>query len=171
MNIPPDKSIYRTIKLSLSQVLKPGVNDASIQNAVLVMNKLVTRSMFFLKHYILSDPERILTINENLLDCIMRILGKKDNRGRPPSIENATLQKKLKEYYEQYFKHLVPSEDIELEYTHLNTAIDYAADTWITAIKNNIIQQYVTYLAIISFHYLHELLLLLIVRVQFPQYQ
>jgi hypothetical protein len=152
MKRPPDKKIpvkqpYRCIKLAFKQIAKPDIDYTCIYNAVLKMNDIITRATLFLKDYILSSPNEVIPlINEIFLDCILiTVCEIKESRGRPPSPEIKELRVKLKKYYDENFKKLLPENALQLDYNNLNTVFDYTAKSWITAIKNNVTLRYVSY--------------------------
>jgi len=140
-------SDYKVIKLKLNQVLK--YNDPiqdKIVDAVQRTNTIVRSAMYMFKDYTLQDPEKIIpTIDANLLDMMLQSVCVTPTRGRK-STTNASLKNKLKDYYRNQFATLHGHGDqVQPNYKHLNTVLDYEALSWLTSLENNIKQRYVTY--------------------------
>ena len=143
MKKPPD---YKTIKLNINQVLKDDGNLLETIRETVSRTHIITReAMFFLKHYILANPEgNIKSISENFLDIMLQSVCEQSSRGRKAST-NADLKNKLITYYRDNVQKLHPETYKLPHYTHLGTVLDYAATSWITMIENNIKSQYVMY--------------------------
>jgi hypothetical protein len=148
---PPD---YKTVKLNLAQILKPK-HAEEFQNvcndAVYRMHTITREAMFFLKFLVLEDPENIVPqITVNFLDILMQSVCIPPAQGK--SSTNDNLKSYLRKSYYERFKPLHP-QDLNLKYTYLSPALDYAAESWITMIENNIKQHYVDYVKrYVNFH-------------------
>ena len=74
----------------------------------------------------------------------MKILCNESASGRPPKKEIKELKDKLTTFYNSDYKPLI--KDTDLDYTHLNTVLDYLTIGIITMYENNIKLHYVEYI-------------------------
>ena len=166
MNKPPDKSTdyFKCIKIPLKHVLKnPNINLPKITDAVIKCNKIVINTLMFMKLYLLDYFEKnnkLPEIDKVFINSCMKILcnesasGRhlnsntnsldKVKRGRPPKKEIKELKDKLSAFYNSDYKPLI--KDVYLDYTHLNTVLDYLTIGIITMYENNIKLHYVEYI-------------------------
>jgi len=147
---PPDKSTdyFKCVKISLKHVLKnPDINLPKITNAVIKCNKIVINTLMFMKLYLLDYFEKnnkLPEIDKVFVNSCMKILCNESASGRPPKKEIKELKDKLTAFYNSDYKPLI--KDTNLDYTHLNTVLDYLTIGIITMYENNIKLHYVEYI-------------------------
>jgi hypothetical protein len=156
MKKPPDD--YKTIKLNISHVVRPSNEDVfrKICNETVQRMHTITReAMFFLKVLVLENPGDIVEhIDVNFLDTLMQSICIQPATGRKPK-KNKDLKAYLIQAYEEK---MLPLHPVEFQhsrptYTHLNTCLDYAAESWMTMIENNIKQHFTDYVEkYVNFH-------------------
>jgi hypothetical protein len=132
---PPDPGLpyYKTIKTSLTSVLKIPAKQVVISKAVSTVNKIVIKSLLFLRLYLIHQKTSAPLINAEFIDTVFKTVCQQKNVGRPPSPDARALRDKLTAFYEQHFVPLLPERDQPVSYTHLNTVLDYAAVQLLTA--------------------------------------
>jgi len=143
---PPD-DFFKGIKISLKSVLKhPDVNLPKITNAVIKCNKIIIQTLMFMKLFLLDQYEKdnsLPIINDEFINSCMKILCNEKSSGRPPKQEIKELKEKLSTFYKTDFQPLIQNE--ELDYTHMNTILDYLTIDILTMYENNIKFHYVEY--------------------------
>ncbi len=142
---PPDKNndIYKSVKVPLTYIGKNKKMLNTLNDTVLIMNKIETYGMEFIKLYMLDKYEKtrifpVLSIE--FIKCALKTCCKSPINGRKPSVETQNLKDEMKIYYESDFKHL--NIEFDLSYLHMNTLIDYVAQNILTMYENNIKQNY-----------------------------
>lgn len=149
-NKPPDKSFdfFKCVKIPLKHVLKnPDINLPKITDAVIKCNKIVINTLMFMKLYLLDYFEKnnkLPEIDKVFVNSCMKILCNESTSGRPPKKEIKELKDKLTAFYNSDYKPLI--KDTDLDYTHLNTVLDYLTIGIITMYENNIKLHYVEYI-------------------------
>ena len=149
-NKPPDKptDYFKCIKIPLKHILKnPDVNLPKITDAVIKCNKIVINTLMFMKLYLLDYFEKnnkLPEIDKVFVNSCMKILCNESVSGRPPKKEIKELKDKLTAFYNSDYKPLI--KDTDLDYTHLNTVLDYLTIGIITMYENNIKLHYVEYI-------------------------
>jgi transposase len=147
---PPDKPIdyFKCVKIPLKHVLKnPDINLPKITDAVIKCNKIVINTLMFMKLYLLDYFEKnnkLPEIDKVFVNSCMKILCNESASGRPPKKEIKELKDKLTTFYNSDYKPLI--KDTDLDYTHLNTVLDYLTIGIITMYENNIKLHYVEYI-------------------------
>ena len=147
---PPDKSsdYIKCVKTPLKHILKnPDVNLPKITDAVIKCNKIVINTLMFMKLYLLDYFEKnnkLPEIDKVFVNSCMKILCNESASGRPPKKEIKELKDKLTAFYNFDYKPLI--KDTDLDYTHLNTVLDYLTIGIITMYENNIKLHYVEYI-------------------------
>ena len=147
---PPDKptDYFKCVKIPLKHVLKnPDINLPKITNAVIKCNKIVINTLMFMKLYLLDYFEKnnkLPEIDKVFVNSCMKILCNENASGRPPKKEIKELKDKLTTFYNSDYKPLI--KDIYLDYTNLNTVLDYLTIGIITMYENNIKLHYVEYI-------------------------
>jgi hypothetical protein len=147
---PPDKQTdyFKCIKIPLKHVLKnPDINLPKITDAVIKCNKIVINTLMFMKLYLLDYFEKnnkLPEIDKVFVNSCMKILCNESVSGRPPKKEIKELKDKLTAFYQSDYKPLI--KDTTLDYTHLNTVLDYLTIGIITMYENNIKLHYVEYI-------------------------
>jgi transposase len=147
---PPDKEIdyFKCVKIPLQHVLKnPDINSPKITDAVIRCNKIVINTLMFMKLYLLDHFEKnnkLPEIDKVFVNSCMKILCNESGTGRPPKKEIKELKDKLTVFYNSDYKPLI--KDTDLDYTHLNTVLDYLTIGIITMYENNIKLHYVEYI-------------------------
>jgi len=143
---PPD-DFFKGIKLSLKSVLKhPDINTPKITNAVIQCNKIVINVLLFMKLYLLNYYEIHKTlpiIDKVFINSCMKIMCNEKPQGRPPKKEIKELKDNLTEFYKTDFEPLIQNDT--LEYTHMNTILDYLTIDILTMYENNIKLHFVEY--------------------------
>ena len=126
----------------------------SILDAVDRTHSITREAMFFLKHYVMEDPDkRIQDISPEFLDLIMQSVCELPKTGRKATT-NKSQKEDLIKYYNERIRCLHPDVYEPPNYKHLNTVLDYAAVSWMTMIENNIKQRYVSYVEhYVNFHF------------------
>jgi hypothetical protein len=142
---PPD--FFKGIKISLKSVLKhPDINLPKITNAVIKCNKIIIQTLMFMKLFLLDyydKHKQLPTINDEFINSCMKILCNEKASGRPPKKEIKELKEKLTAFYKTDFEPLIQNEN--LDYTHMNTILDYLTIDILTMYENNIKFHYVEY--------------------------
>jgi hypothetical protein len=147
---PPDKptDYFKCVKIPIKHVLKnPDINLPKITNAVIKCNKIVINTLMFIKLYLLDYFEKnnkLPEIDKIFVNSCMKILCNESASGRPPKKEVKELKDKLTTFYNSDYKPLI--KDTDLDYTHLNTVLDYLTIGIITMYENNIKLHYVEYI-------------------------
>jgi hypothetical protein len=147
---PPDKATdyFKCVKIPLQHVLKnPDINSLKITDAVIRCNKIVINTLMFMKLYLLDHFEKnnkLPEIDKVFVNSCMKILCNESGTGRPPKKEIKELKDKLTVFYNSDYKPLI--KDTDLDYTHLNTVLDYLTIGIITMYENNIKLHYVEYI-------------------------
>jgi hypothetical protein len=143
---PPD-DFFKGIKISLKSVLKhPDVNLPKITNAVIKCNKIVIQTLMFMKLFLLDHYDKhksLPKINDEFINSCMKILCNEKLTGRPPKKEIKELKDVLTSFYKTDFQPLIQNEN--LDYTHMNTILDYLTIDILTMYENNIKFHYVEY--------------------------
>ena len=149
-NKPPDKlnDYYKCVKVPLKHILKnPDINLSKITDAVVKCNKIIINTLMFMKLYLLDYFEKnkkLPEIDKMFVNSCMKILCNENASGRPPKKEVKELKEKLTTFYNIDYKPLI--KDIDLDYTNLNTVLDYLTIGIITMYENNIKLHYVEYI-------------------------
>jgi hypothetical protein len=147
---PPDKptDYFKCVKIPLKHVLKnPDINLPKITDAVIKCNKIVINTLMFMKLYLLDyfgKNNKLPEIDKVFVNSCMKILCNESASGRPPKKEIKELKDKLTTFYNSDYKPLI--KDTDLDYTHLNTVLDYLTIGIITMYENNIKLHYVEYI-------------------------
>ena len=147
---PPDNATdyFKCVKIPLQHVLKnTDINSPKITDAVIRCNKIVINTLMFMKLYLLDHFEKnnkLPEIDKVFVNSCMKILCNESGTGRPPKKEIKELKDKLTVFYNSDYKPLI--KDTDLDYTHLNTVLDYLTIGIITMYENNIKLHYVEYI-------------------------
>jgi hypothetical protein len=111
-------------------------------------HKIVIHTLQFMKLYLLNyynKKKSLPEINDVFVNSCMKIMCKENKGGRPPKKEIVKLKKKLKTFYNKNYKSLLSPNHTILDYTHMNTILDYLTTDIITMYENNVSQHYVEY--------------------------
>jgi len=143
---PPD-DFFKGIKFSLKSVLKhPDINTPKITNAVILCNKIVINVLLFMKLYLLNYYEtnnNLPVIDKVFVNSCMKIMCNEKPQGRPAKKEIKELKDNLTAFYKTDFEPLIQKDT--LEYTHMNTILDYLTIDILTMYENNIKNHFVEY--------------------------
>ena len=143
---PPD-DFFKAVKLPLKYILKrPEVNEAKLTKAVIQCNKIVIQSLMFMKLYLLhyyKTTNALPTIDKMFINSCMKIVCLEKASGRPPNKATKDLKDTLTAFYKTQYEPLIQNDP--LEYTHLNTVLDYLTIDILTMYENNIKLHYVEY--------------------------
>ena len=147
---PPDNlnDFFKCVKIPIKHVLKnPDINASKISDAVIKCNKIVIHTLMFIKLYLLDYYDKhnnIPNINDDFVNSCMKILCNDVKSGRPPSKEIKELKDKLTIFYNKEYKPLIQNDP--LDYTNLNTVLDYLTTSIITMYENNIKLHFIEYI-------------------------
>jgi hypothetical protein len=145
--VNPPTDFFKGIKISLKSVLKHSdINLPKITNAVIKCNKIIIQTMMFMKLFLLDHYDKhnkLPIINDEFINSCMKILCNEKASGRPPKKEIKELKEKLTSFYKTDFQPLIQNEN--LDYTHMNTILDYLTIDILTMYENNIKLHYVEY--------------------------
>ena len=145
--VNPPTDFFKGIKISLKSVLKhPDINLPKITNAVIKCNKIVIQVLMFMKLFLLDHYDKhhkLPIINDEFINSCMKILCNEKSTGRPPKKEIKELKDTLTAFYKTDFQSLIQNEN--LDYTHMNTILDYLTIDILTMYENNIKFHYVEY--------------------------
>ena len=144
---PPE--FFKSIKISLKKITKhPEINILKINDAVIKANKIVIHTLQFMKLFLLHHYDNngftIPKIDGEFINSTMKILCQEKPQGRPPKPEIKLLKDKLTKFYEEHYKPTTQQDT--LDYTHINTVLDYLTEDIITMYENNIMFNYVDYI-------------------------
>jgi transposase len=147
---PPDKptfDYYKAVKVPIRHILKnPEINLPKIHTAVRKCNQIVIHTLMFMKLYLLDYYEKyqtLPTIDHKFIQTCMKVVCKETTTGRPPSDATIELKTTLKTFYQQHYLPL--THHVSLDYTNLNTVLDYLKITILTIYENNIKAHFVEY--------------------------
>ena len=144
---PPD-DYFKCVKVSLKHIIKnyeiiqPKINKTAIK-----AHKIVIHTLQFMKLYLLAYYDKnsnLPKIDKVFINCCMKILCNQKTSGRPPKKEIKELKEKLTTFYNIHYKSLCQGE--KLDYTHMNTILDYLTIDILTMYENNIKQHYIEYI-------------------------
>jgi hypothetical protein len=146
---PPE--FFKSIKTSLKSVLKhPTINTPIINDAVIRSNKIVIHTLQFLKLYLLHYYEHnnhsLPKISKEFINNSMKVIcgEKEEKRGKPAKNETVELKENLTKFYNEHYKPTTQNDPIN--YTGLNTVMDYLKEDIITMYENNIQNHFVEYI-------------------------
>ena len=142
-----NKEYYKCIKVPLQHIIKHEDTLNKINNAVIKANKIVIHALQFMKLYLLDyyDKNNSLPLIDKLfVNSILKIVCNEASNGRPPLDKVKKQKTELKKVFDEHYKNFMI--DIELDYQHLNTVLDYLTVDIITMYENNIKQHYVEYI-------------------------
>jgi hypothetical protein len=143
---PPD-DFFKCVKVSLKHVLKNhDINQSKINDVVIKAHKIVIHTLQFMKLYLLDYYDKNNTvpkIDKVFINSCMKILCKEKATGRPAKVEIQTLKDNLTKFYNKHYKPLCQKET--LDYTYMNTILDYLTIDILTMYENNIKLHYIDY--------------------------
>ena len=146
MKEPPDKGpTHKTVKISLKSIARNDIVIEKLTEVAVTSNKIMLHTLQLMKMYLLDRHAKNLsfpTINRSLVTSFMKVLCKAPKNGRKPSESTKIAKDEITVFYESHYKHLQRD---ELSYTHLNTVLDYLADTVVVMYENNISQRFLTH--------------------------
>lgn len=145
----PPEDFFKCVKVPIKHILKhPDINLAKINDTVMKAHKIVIHTMQFMKLYLLDhyNKKKILpVIDGEFVNTCMKVMCKENNGGRPPKKTIAKLKKRLTTFYNKQYKPLLSPNHKTLDYTHMNTILDYLTIDILTMYENNIKQHYIEY--------------------------
>jgi transposase len=146
----PDKprlDFFKGVKVPIKHIIKnPEINIPKINNAVRKCHHIVIHTLMFMKLYLLDYYEKNHTlpiIDDKFILTCMKVMCKETTTGRPPSGSTIELKTILKKFYQEHYLTLTKND--QLDYTNLNTVLDYLKLTILTIYENNIKSHYVEY--------------------------
>jgi hypothetical protein len=137
--------LYQCIKTSLKSVVRDESVIATLRDAALRANGIVTHALQLLKLYLIHCYDTgvpLPTIDRQFVTSVMKVLCAEPTVGRPPSEATRHIKGTLRAFYEEHYR---PSVVGELNYRHLSTVLDYLAIDVITMYETNIKQHFVEY--------------------------
>lgn len=149
---PPDKptfDYFKAVKVPIKHILKqPEIHLPKINNAVMKCHKIVVHTLMFMKLYLLDYYEKHKTlpvIDTKFINTIMKVVcgEKTEKRGKPASEITKQEKEKFIAFFEEHYLPLTKNE--ELNYTNLNTVLDYLKLTVLTVYETNIKSHFVEY--------------------------
>lgn len=149
---PPEKpsfDYYKAVKVPIRHILnQPDIHLPKINDAVIKCHKIVVHTLMFMKLYLLDYYETNNTlpkIDSQFINTIMKVVcgEKTEKRGKPASEKTKLVKDKFISFYEEHYKPL--TKDETLNYTNLNTVLDYLKITILTVYENNIKSHFVEY--------------------------
>jgi len=144
---PPD-DFFKCVKVSLKHILKnEDINQPKINEVVIKAHKIVIHTLQFMKLYLLDHIDKNIklpVIDKVFINCCMKILCEESPSGRPPKQEIKDLKEKLTKFYKKHYEPLCQKET--LDYTYMNTILDYLTIDVLTMYENNIKQHYIEYI-------------------------
>ena len=149
---PPDKltfDYYKAVKVPIKHILKqPEIHLPKINNAVMKCHKIIVHTLMFMKLYLLDYYEKHQTlpvIDTKFINTIMKVVcgEKTEKRGKPASEITKQEKEKFIAFFEEHYLPLTQNE--ELNYTNLNTVLDYLKLTVLTVYETNIKSHFVEY--------------------------
>ena len=138
---------YKTVKTSLQKIIKHKESILKINNAVINVNKIIIHTYQFIKLYCLDkfhNGKHIPELNKEFINAVMKILCVKNARGSKGTERSQALKKELYMFYIENYSNLTKYE--RLEYTNLNTVLDYESIGMLTCFKNHISEHYIQFL-------------------------
>ena len=144
---PPE--FFKSVKISLKKITKhPEINITKINDAVIKANKIVIHTLQFMKLFLIHHYDNngftIPKIDGEFINSTMKILCQEKPQGRPPKPEIKLLKDNLTKFYEEHYKPTTQQDT--LDYTHINTVLDYLTEDIITMYENNIKFNYIDYI-------------------------
>ena len=132
---------YKTVKTSLSKIVKNKIIHEDILNTVKNVNVIITHTYNFLKMYCLKYFEKengIPEINQKFIVCIIKTLCSFDSRGRKPNESTLKIMSKLKEFYDNEYSKTINKNDLFLSFTNLSQIMEYEATGILTCLSNHL---------------------------------
>ena len=123
--IDPTKPYYHTIKTSLKSVVRNTVVSQKLENAALLVNRIMIHTLQFMKLYFIScyDLDQPLPyLDEPFVTAVMKILCVPPTRGRPPKPETQLVKDVHDKFYIDHYKPIMQD---ELNYENLSTVLEY----------------------------------------------
>ena len=120
--------------------------NQKINQTAIKAHKIVIHTLQFMKLYLLDYYEinnNLPKIDKEFINCCMKIICKEKSTGRPAKKDIKELKDKLSQFYNSHYKQLC--QDEELDYTYMNTILDYLTIDILTMYENNIKQHYIEY--------------------------
>jgi hypothetical protein len=136
---------YQCIKTSLKSVVRDESVIATLQDAAMRANKIVTHALQLLKLYLIHCYDTgipLPTIDRQFVTSVMKVLCKAPTVGRQPSEETRRIKDTLRAFYEEHYK---PSVVGELDYRNMTIILAYLATDVITMYETNVKQRFVEY--------------------------
>jgi hypothetical protein len=137
------KTSYKTVQTSLKSIIKNAESYNLINENVLMMNKIVIHTYSFLKMYCIkqyTETNTLPNIDKLFINLIMKTICSSDSRGKKKGDEKQQLMNILNDFFINTYKPLMNNETIN--YTHLNTVLDYESESMITCIINHISERF-----------------------------
>lgn len=137
------KTSYKTVQTSLKSITKDQETINQIDKNVQIINKIVIHTYSFLKMYCIKqyiETNALPDIDKSFINLIMKTICSKDSRGKKKGDDKQQLMNKLNDFFINTYKPLMNNEI--LNYTHLNTVLDYESESIVTCIKNHISERF-----------------------------
>ena len=144
---PPDgKQYFKCVKIPIKHIIKSDESLKKINDTVIKVNKIVVHCLQFMKLYLLdyfNRNKKLPTIDKPFVNTCLKLMCKEHVSGRPPSKQVKKLKTNLQKFFNKHYKPIMVNTN--LDYTNLNTVLDYLTVDIITMYENNIKQHFVEY--------------------------
>ena len=156
---PPDKEnhikynlyrkSYKSVKTSLKSIVKDDGIIQTINDTILIMNKIVIHTYQFLKYYCinqLKESGNIPIIDYKFILLIMKTVAESNNNNGQYKDDTLEIKNKLDTFYDNYYGPLVADSEKPV-YTHLTQMMDYESKYIITCLSNHIMINFTEYIS------------------------
>ena len=144
-HIDPNIPHYKTIKTSLASVFKIPTKLPVISEAAATVNKIIIRSLLFLRLYLLHKRDNPPAVTTEFISNVFRTICLQKPSGGPRTETAIAMRENLTSFYKEIFEPLLPADDQPILYTNLTQVLSYAAKQLKTVFENNINQHFVDY--------------------------
>jgi len=144
---PPDKEKYRTIKISLKQIINNPLHQSKLFDAVNRTNQLVIHVYHFLRLWILQcyhTNKPLPTITTATIRMAFTTLTQKTKKTRSISQSNRGIRDEFEAFYQNVYSKL--GYENKISGLHLSQILRYMATDILTNIENNIKGNFIKYL-------------------------
>ena len=147
MKKPPDKGpIHKTVKISLKSVAKNDVVIEKLTKIAISANVIVSHALRLLKLYLLDLHRQNLDfpkLDKDFVKIFLKIVCEAPKQGRKRSENTQASTLPITDFYNRYYREIQPE---KITYTHMNTIIDYTAQSIVVMYENKIEQRFDNYL-------------------------
>ena len=138
---PPDSPLKYTVrKIALKNILKSNISYIPLNDFILRTHQLTIIAYQFIKAFLLFKHQNnhfFPIIDENFVLMAFKALYNSSGRGRKAEGSKASLLFEMFQFYDQYFRDLVPEKN-KFDASKLSHVLKYTVISVLTSIKNNI---------------------------------